>query len=44
MTTFILIYCNCPDENSAQAIASKLIQAKIAACVSLIPAVQSYYW
>lgn len=44
MVTYIIVYCTCPDENSAQAIASKLIQAKIAACVSLIPAVRSYYW
>jgi periplasmic divalent cation tolerance protein len=43
MTDYIMVFCTCPDENSAKAIASQLIQAKIAACVNLIPGVQSIY-
>lgn len=45
MTEYIVIYCNCPDEASAKHIAAKLIHAKLAAAVNLIPMVQSiYHW
>ena len=40
-----VILTTCPDETSAKSIAKALIQKKLAACVKIIPQVQSiYYW
>lgn len=45
MTEYIVVYCNCPDEASAKQIAAKLIHAKLAAAVNLLPIMQSiYHW
>ncbi|NUM37346.1 MAG: divalent-cation tolerance protein CutA [Candidatus Brocadiae bacterium] len=39
-----VVLCNCP-ENKAKDIAKTLVAEKIAACVNIIPGVQSfYYW
>jgi periplasmic divalent cation tolerance protein len=38
-----LIYCTCPDSAVAKRIASKLITEKLAACVNILPGVQSIY-
>lgn len=35
--------CNCPDEACARELATGLIDARLAACVNLLPAVQSIY-
>lgn len=40
-----MVFCTCPDEDSAKAVAAELIENKIAACVSLLPGVTSmYHW
>jgi len=38
-----LIYCTCPDLETAQRIAQHLIRQKLAACVNIIPGVHSVY-
>ena len=46
MTSEILIvWCNCPDAQTAQELATGLIQARLAACVNVLAPVQSiYHW
>lgn len=39
----LLVYCTCPDEKSASALAAALVERRLAACVSQIPAVRSTY-
>ena len=39
----LLILTNCPDEETANAIALALVEAKLAACVNILPCVQSIY-
>jgi len=45
LESFQLILTTCPDKQSAKTIARTLVGKKLAACVKLIPDVQSvYYW
>ncbi len=39
----LLVITNCPDEQSANAIALAVVEAKLAACVNILPRVQSVY-
>jgi len=39
----LLVITNCPDEESANAIALAIVEAKLAACVNILPRVQSIY-
>lgn len=39
----LLIITNCPDEESANAIALALVEERLAACVNILPRVQSIY-
>lgn len=39
----LLVYCTCPDQASAQSIANALIDNALAACVGILPGVQSVY-
>ena len=39
----LLILTNCPDEESANAIALALVESRLAACVNILPRVQSLY-
>jgi len=39
----LLVITNCPDEESANAIALAVIEAGLAACVNILPRVQSIY-
>ena len=41
--TIKLILCTTPDEKTAQLIASTLVKEKLAACVNIVPGVQSVY-
>jgi periplasmic divalent cation tolerance protein len=43
MPEILLVVVNCPDEASANAIALALVEAKLAACVNILPRVQSVY-
>jgi len=39
----LLVITNCPDEESANTIALAAVEAKLAACVNILPRVQSVY-
>ncbi len=39
----LLLITNCPDETVANAIALSVVEEKLAACVNLLPRVQSIY-
>lgn len=39
----LLVISNCPDEDCANRIALALLEARLAACVNLLPRVQSIY-
>ena len=39
----LLVLTNCPDEATANAIALALVEEKFAACVNILPRVQSIY-
>lgn len=39
----LIVLCTCPDEASAEGIATALVEARLAACVNLLPQVRSIY-
>lgn len=39
----LLVLTNCPDEETANTIALAVVEAKLAACVNIMPRVQSIY-
>lgn len=39
----LLVITNCPDEESANAIALAVVESRLAACVNILPRVQSIY-
>lgn len=39
----ILVLTNCPDEATANALALAIVEARLAACVNVLPRVQSVY-
>jgi periplasmic divalent cation tolerance protein len=43
MDQTLLVITNCPDEASANAIALAVVEARLAACVNLLPRIQSIY-
>ena len=43
MLQTLLVITNCPDEAAANAIALAVVEAKLAACVNILPRVQSVY-
>ncbi len=44
-SNYQLILCTCPDQAAGRRLASALLEQKLAACINLIPTVQSlYYW
>ncbi len=43
MSDQLLIYCTCPDQDSAQSIADTLVDKGLAACVNILPGVHSVY-
>jgi len=42
-TDYLLIYSTCPDLSTAERIAQQLVEAELAACVSIIPGLTSIY-
>lgn len=38
-----LVLCTCPDQPTAQRIAEQLVDGELAACVNILPGVQSIY-
>lgn len=44
-TSCCVVLNTCPDEQTAEAIARELVEAKLAACVNIVPGLRSiYYW
>lgn len=43
MSNHIIILCTCPDQNTASAIADRLISENLAACVNIVPGMTSIY-
>lgn len=44
-TTALMVYCTCPDSDSAMALARAAVGARLAACVNRLDAVTSvFYW
>ncbi|HXG27828.1 MAG TPA: divalent-cation tolerance protein CutA [Nevskiales bacterium] len=42
-TDIRLLYCTCPDADTAQRIARALVEQRLAACVNIIPGLRSIY-
>jgi len=40
---YMVVFCTCPDEETAQAIAYSLVEHRLAACVNIIPNLISVY-
>ena len=38
-----LVFCTCPDDDTAQALAHHLVESRLAACVNLLPPMLSVY-
>ena len=43
MPQILIVFTNCPDEACANTIALALVEAKVAACVNILPRAQSVY-
>lgn len=39
-----IVLCTCPDRGCAERIANALLRQKLAACVSVLPGVVSWFW
>ena len=42
-TRYQIILCTCPDKDTAENIAHKLVNGKLAACVNILPGITSIY-
>lgn len=42
-TKYILVLCTCPGSISAKKVAQDLVTEKLAACVNIVPGVQSFF-
>lgn len=43
MSQHQICLCTCPDEETARSLATSLVEAKLAACVNILPRVQAVY-
>ncbi|KJV05523.1 divalent-cation tolerance protein CutA [Methylocucumis oryzae] len=43
MPAYQMIYCTCPDKESAKKLAGLLVTKKLAACVNIMPGITSVY-
>ena len=43
MTNIIVIFCACPNQDEAGSLARRLVERKLAACVTLLAAARSFY-
>ncbi len=41
--SILIVHCSCPDRETADRIASDLVEKRLAACVSILPSVRSVY-
>lgn len=44
MTDAIVVLCTFPNEQDALRIGTALVEARLAACVNLVPGIRSIYW
>lgn len=42
-TEYRLVLCTCPDNNTAETLASAMVSAQLAACVNILPGIRSVY-
>jgi len=40
----LVVYCTCPDQATAEALAGELVTARLAACVNIGPVTSVYSW
>ena len=43
MTNAIVVLCACPNQEEAVSLARRLVEHKLAACATILPAARSYY-
>ena len=43
MTELLIVLCTCPNQAEAQIIAQAVVAERLAACVNILPAMQSVY-
>ncbi len=43
MSEALIVFCTCREQNEATRIANALVEERLAACVNILPAVQSIY-
>lgn len=43
MSNHLILFCTCPDGNTASSIAQTLIEENLAACVNILPGLTSVY-
>ena len=43
MKSILVVFCTCPDEKTARALAAGLLEEKLAACVNVLPGIRSIY-
>ena len=43
MSSFLLVFCSCADEQAALRLAKALVEERLAACVNVLPRAQSVY-
>jgi periplasmic divalent cation tolerance protein len=41
--TALIVFCTCPDRESAQRLARALVEQRLAACIGVVPGVRSIY-
>lgn len=44
MTNKILVFSACDSKEEAELLARALLESRLAACVNIIPQIQSFYW
>src|SRR5712692_6793983 len=44
MTDRIIVYSTCSSQEEAKKLATHLVEARLAACVNVVPGVNSFYW
>lgn len=42
-TNVLLVFCTCPDQDTARRVAEQLVDRRLAACINLLPGVTSVY-
>lgn len=44
-STHLIVLCTCPDEQTARRLAAEVVEARLAACVNIVPGLTSvFFW